>query len=325
MRQALQVQRGAHADEVTDTGADAVAQHQPCAIPASPAATRLLILSDLHLEFAPFQPPDPAIFDVAVLAGDIWTGPKAVHWARRDSTFAGKPVVLVPGNHEFYGSERSRTLELLREQAAGSNVHLLDRDEVILGGVRFLGATLWTDFEIDVARGTDMDSAMRDATRGLNDFAGQIRERSLYPPSQSRFTPQHAAREHRHSRAWLQARLEEPVDASDASDASAVSAVFTTVVVTHHAPSANSMHPMYEGSRLNPCFYSELPDSFFQTAALWIHGHTHSSSDYLHHRTRVVANPRGYVDWKGDNENAEFKLGLVIKLKRQPGPGGGHG
>lgn len=316
MRQALQQQRGAHADPIADTGVGVVAQHQPRATIASPAATRLLILSDLHLEFAPFQPPDPAIYDIAVLAGDIWTGPKAVHWARRDSTFGGRPVVFVPGNHEFYGSERTRALELLREQAAGSNVHLLDREEAILGGVRFLGATLWTDFEIDVPRGTDVATAMRDATRGLNDFAGQIRERSLYPPSSSRFTPQHAAREHRGSRAWLLARLEEPVDAS---------AVFATVVVTHHGPSANSMHPMYEGSRLNPCFYSELPDRYFQTAALWIHGHTHSSSDYLHHRTRVVANPRGYVNWKGDNENDEFKLGLVIKLERQPGTGDGHG
>ena len=67
------------------------------------------------------------------------------------------------------------------------------------------------------------------------------------------------------------------------------------------------------------------PILHFQTAALWIHGHTHSSSDYLHHRTRVVANPRGYVNWKGDNENAEFKPDLVIKLERPPGPGGGHG
>ena len=306
MRPEMQVQCGAHADQIADTGVDAVVRDRPL---AAPAATRLLILSDLHLEFGPFQPPDPAIYDIAVLAGDIWTGPKAVHWARRDSTFGGRPVVLVPGNHEFYGSERARTLELLREQAAGSNVHLLDRDEVILGGVRFLGTTLWTDFELDVERGIDVDSAMRDATRGLNDFAGQIRERSLYPPSQSRFTPQHAAREHLRSRAWLQARLEEPVDAS---------AVFATVVVTHHAPSGNSMHPMYEGSRLNPCFYSELPDSFFQTAALWIHGHTHSSSDYRHHRTRIVANPRGYVRWNGAIENANFDPRRVINL------GAGH-
>lgn len=138
---------------------------------------RLLILSDLHLEFGAFSPPAPDLYDVAVLAGDIAPGPKAVHWARRDTTFAGKPVVFVPGNHEFYGSERIRTLELLREHAAGSNVHLLDRDEVVIQDVRFLGATLWTDFALDVGRGTDVVRAMRNATRGLNDFAGRIRQR----------------------------------------------------------------------------------------------------------------------------------------------------
>ena len=75
-----------------------------------------------------------------------------------------------------------------------------------------------------------------------------------------------------------------------------------------------SMDPLYEGSDLNPCYYSELPESFFQTAALWIHGHCHSSSDYLHHRTRVIANPRGYVRWNGTIENTKFDPRLVITL-----------
>jgi DNA repair exonuclease SbcCD nuclease subunit len=264
---------------------------------------RLLILSDLHLEFASFITPDPALFDIVVLAGDIGVGVKAVHWARRRSTFAGKPVVLVPGNHEFYNSERTRMLKQLREAATGTNVHLLDRDEVILHGVRFLGATLWTDFELDVANGTSVPEATRAAVRGLNDFGGTIRERRS-EPGPTRFTPEDARREHALSRAWLRERLQAPVDASFAA----------TVVVTHHAPSARSMDPVYEGSDLNPCYYSDLPESFFQTAALWIHGHSHSSSDYLHHRTRVIANPRGYVRWNGAIENANFDSRLVITV-----------
>jgi Calcineurin-like phosphoesterase len=161
------------------------------------APVRILVLSDLHLEFAPFLPPDPALFDIVVLAGDISVGIKSVLWASRPSTFAGKPVVLVPGNHEFYGGERTRVLELLRAQAAGTNVHLLDRDEVILNGVRFLGATLWTDFELDLASGTPVEQAMRDATQGLNDFAGSIRERVPQLPGKRRFSPEDALREHR--------------------------------------------------------------------------------------------------------------------------------
>ncbi len=270
---------------------------------------RLLILSDLHLEFAAFQPPDADLYDIVVLAGDIAVGVKAVHWARRESTFAGKPVIFVPGNHEFYNSERTRMLRQLREAAADTNVHLLDRDEVALQGVRFLGATLWTDFELDVAQGTDVAQAMRDATHGLTDFGGAIRERQADSTSTHRFSPQDAAREHAISRAWLHDRLLAPVPAS----------VSATVVVTHHAPSARSMDPMYEGSDLNPCFYSDLPASLFQTAALWVHGHTHSSADYLHHRTRVLANPRGYVRWNGAIENAKFAPRLVVT------PGADHG
>lgn len=277
---------------------------------------RLLILSDLHLEFGAFRPPSPELYDLVVLAGDIAPGPKAVHWAQRASAFGGKPVVLVPGNHEFYGGERIRTLELLREQVASSNVHLLDRDEVVIRGVRFLGATLWTDFALDAERGTDVARAMRDATQGLNDFAGRIRQRARYPGGDHRadlrFTPEQAAHEHALSRSWLAEHLAAPVDPAR---------VAATVVVTHHAPSARSMDPQYEGHPLNPCFYSELPESFFQVASLWVHGHTHSSVDYLHHRTRVVANPRGYVAWNGAGENRAFAHDLVIEVDT----GGGHG
>jgi len=88
------------------------------------------------------------------------------------------------------------------------------------------------------------------------------------------------------------------------------------------------MDAKYVGSMLNPCFYSELPQSYFETAALWVHGHTHSSSDYQHHRTRVVANPRGYMRRDGSDENAAFKPDLVIRLERatppQASPAQGH-
>ena len=62
---------------------------------------KLLVLSDLHLEFAPFMPAPAAVdaADVVVLAGDICNGTKAIPWARQ--AFGSKPVVYVAGNHEF--------------------------------------------------------------------------------------------------------------------------------------------------------------------------------------------------------------------------------
>ncbi len=271
----------------------------------SQAAVRLLVLSDLHLEFGTFQPPEPSTYDVVVLAGDIHHGMSAVQWARRPSTFGVKPVILVPGNHEFYGSERARTLDVMRAHAHHTNVHVLDRGEVTIRGVRFLGATLWTDFKLDVARGVSVAQAMLESTRGMNDFAGSIYEQDEDKPGRRLFMPSDALREHALSHQWLLERLEMAAGSNDGRP---------TVVVTHHAPSARSMGQLYAGSPLNPCFMSELPAEFFQHASLWIHGHTHSSSDYLHHRTRVLANPRGYLLRSGARENDAFKSGLIIEV-----------
>lgn len=264
---------------------------------------KLLILSDLHLEWGRFDPPPAEVFDAVVLAGDISQGPKAVAWARRDSTFGGKPVVLVPGNHEFYGLERERTLELMREGAHGSKVHVLDRDELVLTGssgerVRFLGATLWTDFAVD---GPDITAAMAVARVGLNDFAGSIRQREEH--GQRKFTPEDSAREHELSRTWLARSLARPCPGS------------ATVVVTHHAPSVRSIVPEYRGNDLNPCFVSELPASLFARPVLWIHGHIHSSVDYCVGRTRVMTNPRGYRRRDSSFENAGFRRDLVIEVQ----------
>ena len=134
------------------------------------------------------------------------------------------------------------------------------------------------------------------------------------PPGERRFTPQDAARQHRLGRAWLQQRLHAPDEADPA--------VASTVVVTHHGASGRSMDPRYRSSTLNPCYYSELTERFFGQAALWVHGHTHSSVDYHHHHhhgTRVIANPRGYVRL-GRPENRDFKSDFVITL-----PGEEHG
>lgn len=99
-------------------------------------AMKLLVLSDLHLEFRSFRPPAEG-YDAVILAGDILPGVKVVRWAARPATFGGAPVLLVPGNHEFYGSERNLVLSLMRDAAEGTPVRVLDRDELQLSGVRF--------------------------------------------------------------------------------------------------------------------------------------------------------------------------------------------
>jgi len=109
---------------------------------------KLLVLSDLHLEFAPFVPEPAAVAaaDVVVLAGDISPGTKAIAWARQ--AFPGKPVVYVAGNHEFYRCDWDKLPGALREEAKKHDVHFLENEAVTIEGVRFVGATLWTDFAL---------------------------------------------------------------------------------------------------------------------------------------------------------------------------------
>ena len=110
---------------------------------------RILLLSDLHHELwrdkAPVIAPSASRPDIVILAGDIDTGTKAVTWAA--TTFPGIPVLYVHGNHEAYGRNIDEIPDAIAAACAlTANVHFLNCSEYIAANVRFLGATMWTDF-----------------------------------------------------------------------------------------------------------------------------------------------------------------------------------
>jgi predicted phosphodiesterase len=107
---------------------------------------RIHILSDLHLEFAPFQLVQLDA-DVIVLAGDIHTGVNGFKWIRE--TFPKQQIIYVLGNHEFYGQKIPKLTEELKAVSVGTNIHVLENDAIEIGDVIFLGATLWTDFRLN--------------------------------------------------------------------------------------------------------------------------------------------------------------------------------
>lgn len=252
---------------------------------------KLNILSDLHLGQGALERPSNDA-DLVILAGDISRPAQALEWA----IGLGKPVLYVPGNHEFYGGSLDGTLAQLRSLAAGTAVQVLDDEEAVIDGVRFLGSTLWTDFAL-LGDGHARAAAQAEACRYMRDYSRIFVDEALQQPLRPADT---AARFERHA-AWLALRLAQPHDGP-------------TVVVTHHAPSPASIHARFAGSLMNACFVSKA-DALLDGSRvrLWIHGHTHDSFDYELNGTRVVCNPRGYAR-NGVNENAQFDPDFVVEL-----------
>jgi calcineurin-like phosphoesterase family protein len=251
---------------------------------------KINILSDLHIGFSVLDTPLNDA-DVVVLAGDVAPPRQAAQWAMR----LNKPVIYVLGNHEFYGSGIDEAAAELKRLCAGTSIHVLDNDEVIIDGVRFLGSTLWTDFML-FGDGAERAAAIEDAQRLMRDFS-RIRTDTMGAP----FTPDGSAALFERNAEWLDRRLDIPHGGP-------------TVVVTHHAPSRRSIHPRFAGSLLNACFVSDAEHLVgSDRAPWWIHGHTHDSFDYVLNGTRVICNPRGYAK-AGVNENANFDPHLTIEV-----------
>jgi predicted phosphodiesterase len=230
---------------------------------------KLHVLSDLHLEFADFDIP-PTGADAVILAGDIHVGDQGVRWALK--ALPDTPVIYVPGNHEYYDHNLPELSGQLKRETEGTRVHVLDNDSAVIGGVRFLGCTLWSDFHL---YGNAALAGFR-AQQSLADY------RAIWFNPESRpLHPADTAALHDESRAWLAEQLagtERP-----------------TVVVTHHAPATPSIAERFRDEPLNPAFVSNLDAMVADSgAALWVHGHTHDAFDYRLGDTRVVCNPRGY-------------------------------
>lgn len=263
---------------------------------------RIQIASDLHLEhlvwrFPEYRGVESAEADVLVLAGDIATGCTALE------LFADwpVPVIYVPGNHEYYGSSFAAVhAELAAKAQLFENLTILAPGGCELGGVRFIGCTLWTDYRLFGEQRSEL--AMTACAASLPDH------RVIKLEGDTPFTPAIARQLHFEQQAWLRAKLVEPFAGK-------------TVVVTHHAPAPGSLHPMFADDLVSAAFVSDLTD-MLGGAALHIHGHTHHSFDYEVNGTRVIANPMGYS--KGAKvvasptelcrENLDFDPRFVVEL-----------
>ena len=272
---------------------------------------KLQLLSDLHLESHPHFRAEPLPgADMLVLAGDIGSYQQGSRLIDPDfglGRFSPRngwpvPVIYVPGNHEYDNVDFDETHERLRALCDELEIIWLERESRVIEGVRFVGTTLWADFDA-LAEPTDSlaealkkrGKAMRAADFYLEKaatmrngelfFAAQLREQAL------------ACQE------WLTQALAEPFDG-------------TTVVVTHFAPSLESGDPRY-GLTPGTAGFCNALDALLPHAQLWLHGHLHCPSDYVKNGCRVVANPLGYAR-NGEQEGYRPQLLIEVPDTRQP-------
>ncbi len=279
------------------------------------------LLSDLHLESNPhFRARPLPGADLLVLAGDIGSYQNESLLGRLNISDFGlasfsplpvsqggagwpTPVFFLPGNHEYDGLDFDETHVRLRETCERLGMVWLERETVVLQGVRFVGSTLWADFDalsVDKARTGDIT-----LTEQLKAREKAFRAANFYLKKNHAFRggqPMLAAdvrEEGLKSQAWLRQALALPFDGP-------------TVVVTHFAPSLLSAEPRYGLAPGTAGFCNSL-DELLPLASLWLHGHLHCAIDYVKHGCRVVANPLGYAR-KGEQDR--FKPDLLIKIGR---------
>lgn len=251
---------------------------------------KIWIVSDLHTNASPWSPATFPDHDVTVVAGDVADD-------REDALIeiinlrarTRRPIVFVPGNHDAFGSSLDAFNEE-RRLLVVQDIHVLSCGQtVVIDGVRFVGATLWTDWHL-----TDSEWASQAAAaRSMPEYA------HVQQPSGELIWPIHTAQAHDVHRAAIEAVLRTPHFGP-------------TVVATHHAPSPRSIkgRPQPEDA----AFASNLEDLIWQwQPELWVHGHVHHARDYRIGSTRVVCNPRGYrtADW---SEQTGFVEDFIVEV-----------
>lgn len=233
---------------------------------------KIQVISDLHQEFG-YTDLGFAHADVVVFAGDVNVGVKGVEWILK--TVKDIPVIYILGNHEYYKGSYPKTLRKIVELSQDTNVQVLENRSVVIDDVTFHGATLWTNFELF----GDSRTSGSICQEKMNDYKMIRRD-----PSYSKLRSVDTFVIHQSSLKWLEESL-------------ATSATQKNIVVTHHAPSIQSVPEKDRANVLASAYASNLEATILKySPAYWIHGHIHQPTKYTVGNTTVVCNPHGYID-----------------------------
>ena len=288
---------------------------------------KIAVCSDLHLEFGQLEMFNNDNVDVLILSGDICVArdlmdhdPYGIvefgkssryHTFFQECSARFPHVIYVVGNHEHYHGDFKNTIPDLKERLAYlKNLHILDKEIFEVDDVVFIGGTLWTDMN------KEDPMTLHAITRMMNDFRCvensnrlvnykvfedvENPDKPTFKTRPARFTPEDAVEDHRKMLDYIRIIYEQTPPWKK------------VVVVGHHTPSPQSCHPRYKDDQLmNGGYHSDLSEFILDRPGikLWTHGHTHEYFDYMIGETRVVCNPRGYINYEEMADN--FKLKVV--------------
>ena len=293
---------------------------------------KLAIASDLHLEFGDLDFDNTDGAEVLILSGDILVAkdiaqqdPHGIMGTEyRSNRYHGfiqrcserfPHVIYIMGNHEHYNGDFAKTETHLKDVLGYlKNVSVLEKEIKVINDVTFIGGTLWTDMnngdQLTLYHMRTMMNDFRcvDNSNRMTSFKAyeQIngvdnREKPIFKERVSRFSPEDAAEEHALMKGYIQHIIEGKFDQK-------------FVVVGHHSPSRKSTHPRYAKEVIMNGGYSSDMEEFIvdhPQIKLWTHGHTHHPFDYMVGETRIICNPRGYINYEPEASN--FKL-LTVEV-----------
>jgi Icc-related predicted phosphoesterase len=283
---------------------------------------KIALASDLHLEFGPISLDNEGA-DVLILSGDILVahrlGDRDVYNIMGEAAHSNRyhefmqecsarfpHVVYIAGNHEHYDGDFAVTLPKLKEKFSYlKNVHILDKECITIDDVTFIGGTLWTDMNKEdpmtlhaIGRMMNDFRIVDNSNRKVTYKTFDENNKPTFRERIARFSPEDAVEDHKKMIQYLQTVIEGKNE--------------KFVVVGHHAPSKQSTHPRYKDETLmNGGYSSDLSEYILDhpQIKLWTHGHTHEDFDYMIGSTRIVCNPRGYINY--EDRADQFKLKYI--------------
>jgi hypothetical protein len=212
-------------------------------------------------------------------------------------------VLYVPGNHEYDGLDFDETHQRLRETCERLGITWLERESLVLGGIRFVGTTLWADFDALAADTADTTRVLKQREKAFRAANYYLRKTGTVRNGEPMLAPQWRTLA-LECQQWLRQALDQPFDG-------------TTVVVTHFAPSLRSADPRY-GLTPGTAGFCNALDALLPLAQWWLHGHLHCQQDWHAGACRVVANTLGYAA-KGEQEG--FRENFLLDLTEHSSTG----